>query len=93
MQKIDDGFEMRHEDCLVEYDHNLNMVHYIFEHNGKRIVVEQRKMTADEKQIGLGLDLDPLKAATKDIEGLKNPQDQVLEGNIFDTLEVPEVDA
>jgi hypothetical protein len=89
MQKIDDGWEMRHEQCLVEYDHTHNIVYYIFEHNGQRIIVEQRKMTADEKQIGL--DLDSLDAAIKDIDGLKNSQDQVLEGNIFDALEVPEV--
>ena len=53
MQKIDDGFEMRYEDCLVEHDHNLNMVRYVFEHNGQRIIIEQRKMTGDEKQIGI----------------------------------------
>lgn len=56
MQKISDRFEIRQEECLIEYDHALNMVHYIFEHNGQRIIVEQRKMTADEKQIGLGFE-------------------------------------
>ena len=56
MQKIDNGFEVRQEECLVEYDHALNMVHYIFKNDGKRIIVEQRKMTHDERQMGLDFD-------------------------------------
>ncbi len=77
-QKIDDGWELRYEECLVEHDHALNMVRYIFEQDGKRIVVEQRKMTGEEKQMDLGLDL---KSETTDAS----------QDNIFDTLEVPEV--
>ena len=84
MQKIDDGWEMRREDCLVEYDHNLNMVHYIFEQNGNRVMVEQRKMTADEKQIGIEFE-------TSDEDPAKDLQDHPPVDNIFDTLEVPEV--
>jgi len=57
-RKLEDGFEVRQEMCLVEYDHALNMVHYIFEQDGKRIIVEQRKMTADEKQIGIDFEAD-----------------------------------
>ncbi len=52
-RKIKDGFEMQRHDCLVEYDYNLSMVHYVFERNGLRTIVEQRNMTPAERQMGL----------------------------------------
>jgi len=55
-RKIKDGFEMQRHDCLVEYDYNLNMVHYVFERNGLRTIVEQRSMTPAERQVALALE-------------------------------------
>lgn len=49
-RKIEDGFEMRREECLVEHDDNLKMVHYILEVDGVPVIVKQRKMTPDEIQ-------------------------------------------
>ncbi len=80
-QKIVDGWELRYEECLVEHDHALNMVRYIFEQDGKRIVVEQRKMTGEEKQMDLGLTPGP---PNKSSETTDASQD-----NVFDNIEAP----
>jgi len=48
-RKIQDGFEMRYEDCNVENDFKAQMVTFFF--GGK--LVKDRKMTQDEIQMEL----------------------------------------
>ena len=49
-RKIEDGFEMRREECEVQYDDNLKMVHFVIDQDGVPLIVKQRKMTPDEIQ-------------------------------------------
>lgn len=49
-RKIEDGFEMRREECEVQYDDELKMVHFVIYQDGVPLVVKQRKMTPDEVQ-------------------------------------------
>ncbi len=50
LRKIDDGFEMRRENCLIRYDDGNHMVHFILEHDENQFIIKQRKMTASEMQ-------------------------------------------
>ena len=52
-RKIDDGFEMRRENCVVHYDEPTHMVHFILEHDESGNIVKQRKMTPSEMQRSL----------------------------------------
>ena len=49
-RKIDDGFEMRRENCIVRYDEPTHMVHFILEHDESGFIIKQRKMTPSETQ-------------------------------------------
>lgn len=49
-RKIDDGFEMRRENCIVQYDDATHMVHFILEHDESGFIIKQRKMTPSEMQ-------------------------------------------
>ena len=49
-RKLEDGFEMRRENCIVRYDDATHMVHFILEHDDIALVVKQRKMTPSEMQ-------------------------------------------
>lgn len=53
MRKIEDGFEMRRENCLVRYDDPTHMVHFILEHDERGVIIKQRKMTPSEIQRSL----------------------------------------
>ncbi len=50
-RKIDDGFEMRREECEVQHDNKLKMVHFVLEVSGVPVIVKQRKMSPDEIQL------------------------------------------
>lgn len=52
-RKIEDGFEMRREECEVQYDNDLKRVHFVLMQNGVPVIVKQRKMTPDEIQMSL----------------------------------------
>ena len=52
-RKIDDGFEMRRENCRVQWDDPTHMVHFILEHDESNFIVKQRKMTPSEMQRSL----------------------------------------
>ena len=60
-RKLEDGYEMRHENCIVEYDDATHMVHFILEREHldnpakkpMKIIVKQRKMTSSEMQRSL----------------------------------------
>lgn len=52
-RKIDDGFEMRRENCIVQYDDATHMVHFILEHDESGFIIKQRKMTPSEMQRAL----------------------------------------
>ncbi len=52
-RKLEDGFEMRHENCIVQYDDSTHMVHFILEHDESNIIIKQRKMTPSEMQRSL----------------------------------------
>ncbi len=52
-RKIDDGFEMRREECEVQHDNKLKMVHFVLEVGGVPIIIKQRKMSPDEIQLGI----------------------------------------
>ncbi len=52
-RKIDDGFEMRREECEVQHDNKLKMVHFVLEVGGVPVIVKQRKMSPDEIQLGI----------------------------------------
>lgn len=49
-RKIDDGFEMRRENCIVRYDDATNMVHFVLEYDESNFIIKQRKMTPSEMQ-------------------------------------------
>ena len=49
-RKIDDGFEMRRENCIVQYDDATHVVHFILEHDERGVIIKQRKMTPSEMQ-------------------------------------------
>ena len=49
-RKIEDGFEMRREECEVQYDNELKRVDFVIYQDGVPLVVKQRKMTPDEIQ-------------------------------------------
>ncbi len=49
-RKLEDGFEMRRENCIVQYDDPTNMVHFILEHDESGNIIKQRKMTPSEMQ-------------------------------------------
>lgn len=52
-RKLEDGFEMRRENCIVQYDDPTNMVHFILEHDKNNTIIKQRKMTPSEMQRSL----------------------------------------
>ena len=52
-RKIEDGFEMRRENCIVSYDDNLHMVYVVLEHDKSGFIIKQRKMTSSEMQRSL----------------------------------------
>ena len=52
-RKIEDGFEMRRENCIVQYDDPTHMVHFIQEHDTSGVIIKQRKMTPNELQRAL----------------------------------------
>ena len=49
-RKLEDGFEMKRENCVVQYDDATNMVHFILEHDESGFIIKQRKMTPSEMQ-------------------------------------------
>ena len=52
-RKIDDGFEMKRENCIIQYDDPTHMVHFILEHDESGFIIKQRKMTPSEMQRSL----------------------------------------
>ena len=52
-RKLEDGFEMKRENCIVQYDEATNMVHFILEHDERGVIIKQRKMTSSEMQRAL----------------------------------------
>ncbi len=52
-RKIDDGFEMRREECEVQHDNKLKMVHFVLFIDDIPVIVKQRKMSPDEIQLGI----------------------------------------
>ncbi len=53
-RKIEDGFEMRREECEVQQDNDLKMIHFVMHmDDGSKLIVKQRKMTPDEIQMSL----------------------------------------
>lgn len=52
-QKLEDGYEMRRENCIVQYDDPTHMVHFILEHDESGFIIKQRKMTPSEMQRAL----------------------------------------
>lgn len=49
-RKIEDGFEMRREECEVQYDNDQKRVSFVIYIDNIAVVVKQRKMTPDEIQ-------------------------------------------
>ena len=52
-RKIEDGFEMRREECEVQYDNDQKRVSFVIYIDNIAVVVKQRKMTPDEIQMSI----------------------------------------
>ena len=50
VRKIDDGFEMRRENCEVRYNDSKKEVDFLLEVDGEMVTVKTRKMTPNEIQ-------------------------------------------
>lgn len=53
VRKIDDGFEMRRENCEVSYNDLKKEVDFLLEVDGEMVTVKTRKMTPNEIQQNL----------------------------------------